>query len=80
MCDSGKVENDCHFLFECEHNAVRTSWEQDVIKNCTDFQNLYVASTLTFLFENLHRSSAKHVAKSLSVSLFVSNITEKRIN
>ena len=38
-CDLVEVE--CHFLFQCElYNDVRTSWEQDVIKHCTDFQNV----------------------------------------
>ena len=55
ICDSGEVEDECHFLF------------QDVIKNCTDFQNLDVASQLSFLFENLAQSSAEHVAKCFSL-------------
>ena len=54
ICTPVEVEDTCHFLLQCERfNDVRTSCEQDVIKNCTDFQNLDVASQLSFLFENL---------------------------
>ena len=40
ICDSGEVEDECEFLFQCKrYNGVRTSWEKDVMQNYTDFQN-----------------------------------------
>ena len=64
MCNIGAIEDECHFLFECErYNDIRNDWEATILNNCPDFMYMEVAEQLKYLFENLARSTAKFVRK-----------------
>ena len=49
-CDSGKVEDECHFLFDCaKHNDDRKILENLIYKNCPNFSKLNEKDKLIWL-------------------------------
>ena len=61
-------EDECHFLFQCEKcNDIGTSWEILLTEECNNFPGLDVIDQLSFLFDNLDRSSAEYIAKFVSL-------------
>ena len=68
MCDANVIENECHFLFECElYNDLRYDWEKTVRIRCPDFLYMEVNDQLTYLFENLARPTAKYISRCFSL-------------
>lgn len=64
MCNANVIEDECHFLFECErYSDIRNDWGEEVINKCPDFLYFEVVDQLKYLFENMARSTAKFVRK-----------------
>jgi hypothetical protein len=62
ICDSDSVEDECHFLFECEkYHELRENWETAIKENCKHIQFLELGDQLSFLFQDLARSTAKYI-------------------
>ena len=62
ICNSESIEDECHFLFECErYNELRENWEIAIKNQCNYIQFLELEDHLSFLFDNLARSTAKYI-------------------
>ena len=56
------------FYFNVEtHKDIRTSWKIMLKEECINFPRFDSADQLSFLFENLARSTAKFIAKCFSL-------------
>ena len=56
------IEDECHFLFECEkYNTQRENWEALIQNHCNDVQFLELDDQLSIIFQNLARSTAKYI-------------------
>lgn len=64
MCSLNVVEDECHFLFNCErYDDMRNHWIDSIRTQCHDFDYMEIENQLSYLFDNLVRTTAKYVIK-----------------
>lgn len=62
ICNTEAIEDECHFLFECErYKDLRENWEITIKNQCNYIQYLELEDQLSFLFEDIPRSTAKYI-------------------
>ena len=68
ICNSGDIEDECHFLFNCDvYDAEREDWLQTALIRCPDLYYLEFNDQLKFLFCEIPRSTAKFIKKCMTL-------------
>ena len=64
FCSQNSIENEEHFIFECDlYNRIRSNMFNDIISTI-DFQNYSTKDKFCFLFNNFPRKCAKYISQS----------------
>jgi len=64
ICNSGLVEDEIHFLFNCPaYNLSRNLFLNDINQNSIEFMRKDVSEKLTFLMENYPRQTSKFIVR-----------------
>ena len=72
FCDLDKVEDECHFLFECEACATqRNIWLDSLMNKCLDFHYLQNSDQSKCIFTICPRATAKFTKACLSIRINV---------
>ena len=68
ICNLGKVEDECHFLFECSaYESLRDNWLVSILNTCPDFHYLELKDQLKCIFDKCPRPTAKFVKSCLDL-------------
>ena len=64
LCNSGKVENEMHFLFHCKlYEKERHEFLKSVEKQCNKFKDLCDNEKLTFLMTYMENATCKFICQ-----------------
>ena len=68
VCNSGLVEDELHFMFECNaYEQLRGQWLNFIISKCEDFIYLDIEGQLKYVFETVHRRTSKYIQNCMEV-------------
>jgi hypothetical protein len=68
VCNLDSIEDECHFLFECEaYHLPRDIWSNSIIEKCPDFHYLQLNDQLKCLFTVCPRATAKFIKACLTI-------------
>jgi hypothetical protein len=68
ICNQNVVEDETHFLFNCEkYNHLRTPWLENISRRCPNFQNLEQNDQLKCIFNETPRLTAKFIKSCLVI-------------
>jgi hypothetical protein len=77
ICNSGQVEDECHFLFECTaYNEPRNYWLDSIVRSHPDFHYFELNDQLKCLLNECPRSTATFIKASLVIwkIIFIVNV------
>jgi hypothetical protein len=68
VCHLDKVEDECHFLFQCEaYEIPRNVWLNSILNKCPDFHYLQLCDQLKCIFTVCPRATAKFIKACLTI-------------
>ena len=68
ICNQNVVEDESHFLFECNaYDDLRNNYIEAIYKDCPDFHYLEFEDQLKYIFEDIPRCTAKFIISCLNV-------------
>ena len=68
MCNSGQIEDELHFMFECDiYEQLRDQWFNFIQSKCEDFIYLDIEGQLKYVFEKVHRKTSKYIQNCMEV-------------
>ena len=68
LCQQDKIEDECHFLFECDaYEVPRNIWSHSVLNCCLDFHYLEQNNQLRYIFNDCPRPTAKFIETCLDI-------------